>query len=81
MAGSSNLTQNQLIETIWVLLQNITMPFASSYAEIPLFSNGANQLQFPDNAYNQAQSANLTLFTDGTNIYIQNVEGDPTSGG
>lgn len=80
MAGSSNLTQNQLIETIWVLVQNITVPFASSFAEIPLFNNGANQLQFNDNAYNQAQSQNMTLFTDGTYIYIQNITGDPTSG-
>lgn len=81
MAGFTNCTQAQLLEAIWVLVQNISTPFQASFAECGLFSNGANQLQFPDNAYIQAQTAaNLTITADGTNIYIQNIEGDPTSG-
>lgn len=80
MAGSSNLTQQQLLEAVWVLLQNISVPFQSSYAELGLFVNGANQLQFPDNAYNQAGAASLVASADGVNIYISNVEGNPTSG-
>lgn len=80
MAGSSNLSQAQLLEALAVLVQNITIPFAGSYAETGVFVNGANQIQFPDNSYNQALGVNLTANGDGTNIYINLVEGDPASG-
>lgn len=73
MAGTSNLTQGQLLEAIAVLLNNITIPFAASVAENGLYINGAGQLQFPDNAYNQSQALNVNATGDGTNIYLSQV--------
>jgi hypothetical protein len=80
MAGSSNLTQTQLLEALAVLVKNISVPFQASFAETGVFVNGANQIQFPDNAYNQNLGNNLTANGDGTNIYITLVEGNPASG-
>jgi hypothetical protein len=74
-----NLTQTQLLEVIAVLLNNIQIPFAASVAENGLFINGAGQLQFPDNAYNQSQALTVNATGDGTNIYV-NVTGSSILG-
>ena len=79
MAGFSNLTQAQLLEAVAVLVNNIQVPFPNALSN-GLFNNAANQLQFPDNTYNQNQGLNLTATGDGTNIYLSLTEGQPTSG-
>lgn len=80
MAGSSSLTQLQLLEVIAVLMKNFTIPGLGSFAETGLSVNGANQLAIPDNAYNQNLANNLTASTDGVNLYINLVTGNPASG-
>jgi len=80
MAGVSNLTQQQLLEVIAVLVKNFTVPGLNSFAECGLFCNQANQLQMPDNAYNQNLANNLNCNSDGVNLYISLVTGNPASG-
>jgi hypothetical protein len=80
MAGSSSLTQQQLLEVIAVLIKNFTVPGLGSFAETGLNVNGANQLTIPDNAYNQNLANNLNASTDGINLYVNLVTGNPASG-
>jgi hypothetical protein len=77
--GSTNLSMNQLYETLAVLAAQIQAPFPFPVAS-GLFINQANQLQFPDNAYNQNLGNSITVTQDGTWIYINTMEGQPSSG-
>jgi hypothetical protein len=79
MAGFSNLTQQQLLEVIAVLINNISVPFPNTLQN-GLITNPANQIQFPDNPYNQNLGANLIATGDGTNIYLQLMVGQPAVG-
>lgn len=76
--ATQNLTQLQLLEAIAVLTNNFTVPPSLPHPHI--WNNAANQLQFADATYEQNLGLNLTAYTDGTNIYIQLVTGNPASG-
>ena len=80
MAGSSNLTQQQMLECIAVLLQNISVPFPYVIGT-GIHLTGANDISIPDNTYNQNLANNLTAIVSAEgNMHLSLVEGNPASG-
>ena len=80
MAGSSNLTQAQMLECIAVLLQNISVPFPN-VAGSGIHLVDSNAISIPDNAYNQNLGAQLNANVSAAgNMHLSLVEGNPASG-
>jgi hypothetical protein len=74
------ITTFQMCEIIAVLAKNLIRPFAWNN-QTGLFLNGANQIQFPDNAYNQLLGNNCQVYGDGVWLYVQQTTiGEPGTG-
>lgn len=79
-SGISVATTFQLLECIIVLQRELTRPYPWSN-QTGLFLNGANQLQFPDNAANQLLGSSINVYGDGVWLYIQQTAiGQPATG-
>jgi hypothetical protein len=80
MANITGATQTQLLEIIAVLMKNFTVPGQGNSAESGFHIANSNQFSIFDNAYNQNLANNLTCTSDGFNLYVTLVTGNPSSG-
>jgi hypothetical protein len=70
MAGNVNLTQTQMMAAIALLLDCVSFPVAANCVQNGVFIGGDGNMQFPDNAVNEAFGQTINAFTDGTNIHL-----------